>query len=217
MPERIKIKTVLKNGRVIFPVYDESKRDLKYKTICPECNSEIFQKMASIKANRCCSKCGPKKMSTHGETNSLTYTSWQAMKARCTRVNLECFNNYGGRGIGFCEEWAIFDNFLRDMGERPHGTTLDRVDNNGDYCRENCRWATRSEQNKNRRYKMIRSNSGYKGVSSSSKNRYAACIRVCGITYHIGSFKTAKEAAYAYETVHYEWFGVNSVNRGLLK
>jgi hypothetical protein len=79
-----------------------------------------------------------------------THKSWVAMLHRCRGQNYSDYYRYGGRGITVCERWHLFENFLADMGERPEGKTLDRIDVYGNYTPENCRWATLSEQQRNK-------------------------------------------------------------------
>lgn len=91
---------------------------------------------------------------THGHARdgarSSTYAIWSTMKARCMNPASADFQRYGGRGITVCARWAeSFENFLQDMGERPEGKSLDRIDGNGNYEPSNCRWATNKEQARN--------------------------------------------------------------------
>lgn len=87
----------------------------------------------------------------HGWYGTPTYASWAAMIQRCKNPNRTNYAWYGGRGVKVCAAWESFEGFLRDMGERPVGYTLDRIDPDGHYTLRNCRWATRLEQSRNRR------------------------------------------------------------------
>jgi transcription elongation factor Elf1 len=102
-----------------------------------------------------CKSCGRtrsiKAQITHGMSKHPLYEVWSGMKDRCEYVHSFRYDRYGGRGIKVCPEWTnSFETFYKDMGERPVNTTLDRIDNNGDYCKANCRWVTRWQQNRNK-------------------------------------------------------------------
>lgn len=80
-----------------------------------------------------------------------TYRSWSNMRSRCHNPNVKVYAQYGGRGIKICPEWDEFEQFAKDMGNRPNGLSLDRINPDGDYTRENCRWANYTQQATNRR------------------------------------------------------------------
>lgn len=93
-----------------------------------------------------------KRFTTHGLTYSPEYYIHGSMIDRCKNNKNKAYKSYGGRGIRVCERWATFDNFIEDMGRRPSSLySIDRIDVNGDYCLENCRWATKQEQMANMR------------------------------------------------------------------
>lgn len=90
----------------------------------------------------------------HGMHRTPTHRTWKAMLDRCLNLNAHGYENYGGRGILVCDQWLRFSNFFADMGLRPKGTTLDRIDTNGNYEPGNCRWADKKTQRRNSRQRM---------------------------------------------------------------
>lgn len=101
---------------------------------------------------------------TKGGTPSATYVTWMNMRDRCLNPRATKYKDYGGRGICICDRWNSFANFLKDMGERPDEMTLDRFDNDENYDLCNCRWATPTEQARNRKSNRVLCLNGEKHI-----------------------------------------------------
>lgn len=123
-----------------------------------------------------------------GRQSHPLYKTWDSMIGRCTLSSNASYPNYGGRGIKVCDRWrSDFVNFVHDMGERPKGHTLDRIDVNGDYTPENCRWATKLIQQSNRQ------RSSNTGEFCITQNKHGSFIVEVKNTYR-GSYRTLNEA-----------------------
>ena len=103
-------------------------------------------------------------LTKHGYSSTKTYAIWTGMRDRCLNKNDPSYKNYGGRGVSICKEWNSFPNFLADMGHKPKGMTIDRINSDGNYEPSNCRWATPLEQANNRRTVIFLE---YKGIRQS--------------------------------------------------
>ena len=124
-----------------------------YYRVCRcSCGKEFELANSHLKTQKSCGCLMAKgNSSTHRDSKSPTYITWDAMKTRCNNPNASNFGAYGGRGIKICKEWFDYKQFKSDMGERPKDTSIDRIDVNGNYEKSNCRWATMLEQRHNRR------------------------------------------------------------------
>lgn len=130
-----------------------------------------------------------------GRSKHELYNTYRTMINRCYRESHISFKYYGFKGIKVCDRWLkSFWNFVEDMGFRPEGHTLDRIDNNGDYEPSNCRWTNNSIQASNRNISLINS-SGVKGVSFSKRNnKWKAQITKNKIRKHLGYFDHIEDA-----------------------
>jgi len=101
-----------------------------------------------------------KRLTKHGHTKtkekSRTYNVWKSMNQRCVNPNNKSYPYYGGRGIKVCLRWRKFENFFKDMNDAPIGYQIDRINNNANYCKSNCRWSTRKQQQRNKRNNQTR-------------------------------------------------------------
>lgn len=138
-----------------WTIIQEIKTEEKRKTYIVQCKCGTIKTQKAIRLrfgdSIGCRKCGSTK---HDMAHSKTYTTWESMVQRCTNPKNRNYKHYRLRGIKVCESWLLFENFLNDMGERPENKELDRINNDGNYEKNNCRWVTHQENLNNRKRKI---------------------------------------------------------------
>jgi hypothetical protein len=129
------------------------------------------------------------------------YNAWRNMMNRCNNKNNPTYKYYGERGITVCDRWIDAKNFIEDMYPTYiEGLTIDRIDNNGGYSKNNCRWTTKKIQTRNTRVLHSHNSSGFRGVYFDKKiNKFVARIKINSKNIWLGSFITASDAGNIYD------------------
>jgi hypothetical protein len=142
----------------IIKFIDVHRKLLRFEAEC-DCGTKGIHTAADLRSEKSkqCATCHNRENALnntkHGRHKDKIYKVWSAITQRCNNPKSTAYKWYGGRGIKICKRWLKFENFLEDMGEQPDGLEIDRIDNDGDYEKSNCRWVTHKENSNNRRKK----------------------------------------------------------------
>ena len=188
------------------PEKDDS--GVRVVTVKCSCGSGTFKVRLNNLTSGNTTSCGCQQ-GTHKMSNTRTYRIWEGMKRRCNPSLADDFPYHAGKGITYCESWEKFENFYRDMGDAPDGLSLDRIDVTGNYCKENCRWASNSVQGYNKGVDP-NNTSGRTGVSFySACGKWSAEIHVNNKHIRLGMFSDFEDAVNAREKAELKYYGWN--------
>lgn len=187
-----------------------NKRQVWCKCDCGNENLTLVTTNNLVSGNTSSCGCvGIESRKTHGMSHTRTYQIHEGMLRRCKPELAEDFPYHAGKGITVCEEWYFFENFYKDMGEAPEGMSLDRIDVNGNYCKENCRWATNSVQGYNKGLDP-NNTSGKSGVSFyTNQGMWSAEIHVQNKHIRLGMFAKFEDAVKSREEAELKYYGWN--------
>jgi len=182
-----------------------------------ECGKKVIIRGDSVKSGNtkscgCLFKDGSAQRlssTTHGMHGTPEYYAWNNMVQRCINPKNCNYKNYGKRGIEVSDRWLKFDNFFEDMGIKPEGLTIERIDNDKGYYKENCKWDTQAEQVRNQRLRKTNT-SGIKGVYYAKMvKKYRARIQVGAECFDLGYYDNIEDAAIAREKAEEKYWGIN--------
>lgn len=209
--DRYAMLTIVEEG----PRSNRNKRQVWCSCDCGNPQLTLVQTNNLVSGNTSSCGCvGEESRKTHGLSNTRTYQIHEGMLRRCKPELAEQFPYHAGKGIKVCADWnpklgGSFENFYRDMGEAPEGMSLDRIDVNGDYCKENCRWASNSIQGYNKGLDP-NNTSGKSGVSFyTSQGKWSAEIHVDSEHIRLGMFVNFEDAVKAREEAELKYYGWN--------
>ena len=188
-------------GKLVGLSYEYTGKEGAYWIFKCDCGNEKVINGASVRrgATTSCGCYGDERRvethTKHGMANTRTYNVWVGIKQRCLNPKNDSYENYGGRGITIPEKWMDFQGFYEDMGEAPKGRSIERVNNDESYSKENCIWADRSTQNINKNY--VNKTTGIRNISYSEKMK----------AYEVGFSRNKKRYRKTFKTLEdaIEW------------
>lgn len=190
-------------------VYPSGETRRKFLAQC-SCGSEpkqyLFNQLTSGQT-RSCGCLNKERVTKHGMNDTRVYQCWADMKTRCDNTNNKFYDYYGGRGITYCDKWKTFDGFWEDMKDTySDDLTLNRRDNDGNYCKNNCYWDTKNFQGHMRR-KLVGADFKSVGLAYDQDGAIAAKIKINEQAVYLGRYQTEKQAAKAYDDASQMFYG----------